>query len=612
MRAIVGVDVGGTFTDVALIAEGRLVTAKVATTVDDHSVGVIEGVRLALAGAGLRSADVVHLGHGTTVATNAMLERRGARTGYVATRGFADVPALGRQARPHLYRPEQAPPAPLAEVAVEVAERMGPDGVLRKLEMASVATAARRLRRERVEAIAVCLLHAYADPSHEQAVAVALREALPGVHVVASHEVAAEFREFERASTTIADAYLGPVTGRYLHRLARTASAEGLPPPAVMQSNGGVCDLDEAAAHPARLLLSGPAGGVAAVVAAGIPDAISFDMGGTSTDVCLIREGVAGRSAERRVGGLPLRLPQLDIHTVGAGGGSIAWIDSGGALRVGPASAGADPGPACYGRGGERPTVTDANLVLGRLDRDVPLAGGLRLDVAAAHAALQAVAAPFADVRAAAEGVVAVANAEMVRAIGVVSVEQGHDPRDLELVAFGGAGPLHACEVADSLGMGAVVVPAAGGVLSALGIAAGERRRVAVTSVMRPLAEFLDEHADRPRVPRGGSIEVECELRYRGQAHELTVPLRPRASLARRFHARHRERYGFGDPGAEIEVVSVRTSIVAPGVPYELVRVAGTPAVRGPASVPLEGATLWVAPGWTARRRPDGSWRVAR
>ncbi|HEY8858551.1 MAG TPA: hydantoinase/oxoprolinase family protein [Gaiellales bacterium] len=612
MRAIVGVDVGGTFTDVAVIASGRLVTAKVPTTPSDHSLGVIEGVRLALADGAVAAADVAHFGHGTTVATNAMLERRGARTAFVATRGFGDIPALGRQARPHLYRPEAAPPAPLAEVAVEVDERMGPGGVLRPLQAGSVAAAERRLRRERVEAVAVCLLHAYADPVHEREVADRLRAALPGVHVVASHEVAAEFREFERASTTIADAYLGPVTGGYLRRLAETATSDGLPPPAVMQSNGGVCDLEEAAAHPARLLLSGPAGGVAAVVAAGNPDAISFDMGGTSTDVCLIRDGVAGRSAERRVGGLPLRLPQLDIHTVGAGGGSIAWLDSGGALRVGPQSAGADPGPACYGRGGELPTVTDANLVLGRLDAGVQLPGGLRLDVRAARTALRAVAGRFRSLRAAAEGVVAVANAEMVRAIGVVSVEQGHDPRELELVAFGGAGPLHACEVADSLGMGAVVVPAAGGVLSALGIAAGERRRVTVRSVMQPLAEFVAGLTAPPRAPRGGSVEIECELRYRGQAHELTVPLRPPSTLERRFHARHRERYGFDDRSADVEVVSVRTSVIVRGPRFELARVAAVRPVRGPASVALEGSTLWVAPGWRARRLRDGSWRVAR
>jgi N-methylhydantoinase A len=612
MRAIVGVDVGGTFTDVALIAGGRLITAKVPTTARDHSAGVIEGVRLALASAGVEAGAVGHFGHGTTVATNAMLERRGARTGYVATRGFADVPALGRQARPHLYRPEIAPPAPLADVAVEVDERMGPKGMLEPLGEASVTAAARRLRRERVEAVAVCLLHAYADPAHEWEVATRLRESLPGVHVVASHEVAAEFREYERASTTIADAYLGPVAGRYLRRLAGAAEAEGLPAPDVMQSNGGVCELAEAAAHPARLLLSGPAGGVAAVVAAGIRDAISFDMGGTSTDVCLIRDGAAGRSAQRRVGGLPLRLPQLDIHTVGAGGGSVAWLDSGGALRVGPQSAGADPGPACYGHGGERPTVTDANLVLGRLDPDVPLAGGLRLDVAAARAAVATVAGPFAGITAAAEGIIAVANAEMVRAIGVVSVEQGHDPRDLVLVAFGGAGPLHACDVADSLGMRAVVVPAAGGVLSALGIAAGERRRSTVASVMRPLADVVAHPPSRPRAPRGGRVEVECELRYRGQAHELTVDLHPVRTLAPRFHARHRERYGFDDPRGDVEVVSVRTSVVAPGASFELAGMPRVPAARGPASVPLEGSTLWVAAGWTARRDRDGAWRVTR
>ena len=612
MRVIAGVDVGGTFTDVALIADGRLVTAKVPTTPGDPSAGVIDGVRRALRSGAAQAASVTHLGHGTTVATNAMLERRGARTGYVATRGFADVPALGRQARPHLYRPELAPPAPLSEVAVEVHERMGPEGVLEPLRAGSVTAAAARLRRARVEAVAVCLLHAYADPAHEREVAARLREALPGVHIVASHEVADEFREFERASTTIADAYLGPVAGRYLRRLADAAADEGLPAPSVMQSNGGVCDLAEAAAHPARLLLSGPAGGVAAVVSAGYADAISFDMGGTSTDVCLIRDGVAGRSAERRVGGLPLRLPQLDIHTVGAGGGSVAWLDSGGALRVGPQSAGADPGPACYGRGGTRPTVTDANLVLGRLDPDVPLASGLRLDAGAARAAVETVAGPFADVRAAAEGIVAVANAEMVRAIGVVSVEQGHDPRELELVAFGGAGPLHACDVAASLGMRAVVVPAACGVLSALGIAAGERRRSTVESVMRPLEELAADPPRRPRAPRGGRVEVECELRYRGQAHELTVALHPVATLARRFHARHRDRYGFDDPGAGIEVVSVRTSVVAPGAAFALARVPPTPAVAGPASVPLDGATLWVAAGWTARRGRDGAWRVSR
>jgi N-methylhydantoinase A len=602
MRAIVGVDVGGTFTDVALIAGGRLTTAKVPTT-RDQSRGVVEGVAAALAGAGLDAGDVARLGHGTTVATNALLERRGARSALVATAGFADLLTLARQTRPDLYRLDVAPPAPLAEVTAEVDERCGPDGVLRRLDPASVERAARRLRRAGVEAVAVCLLHSYAHPRHEREVARRLRRALPGVHVVASVDVAPEFREYERASTAVADAYLGPVAGSYLRRLGRSAAERGLPGPDVMQSSGGVCALEEAAAHPVRLLLSGPAGGVAAVSALGLREAVSFDMGGTSTDVCLIRGGEAGISSQRAIAGLPVRVPHVDIHTVGAGGGSIAWLDEGGALRVGPQSAGADPGPAAYGRGGRLPTVTDANVVLGRLDPKIPIAGGLRLDARAAREALRVVAGPFRSLRAAAEGVIAVANEEMVRAIRVVSVEQGHDPRGLELVAFGGAGPLHACDVADLLGMRAVVVPAAGGVLSALGIAVGDRRTDAVESVMQPLAGW------RPRRIRG---EAECELRYRGQAHELSVPVTPRATLAERFHARHRERFGFDDPDREIEVVSVRVSRVTAGPALDLPRAPRTAPVRGPASVALDGATMWVGEGWTARRRPDGSWRMAR
>jgi N-methylhydantoinase A/oxoprolinase/acetone carboxylase beta subunit len=603
MRAIVGVDVGGTFTDVALVAGGRLTTAKVPTTPGDQSRGVVEGVALALQQAGLGPGDVARLGHGTPVATTALLERRGARAALVATEGFADLLTLARQTRPHLYRLEVAPPAPLAAVTAEVDERTGPDGVLRPLRPESVERAARRLRRAGAEDVAVCQLHSYAHPGHEREAARRLRRALPGVHVVASGDVAPELREYERASAAIADAYLGPVAGRYLERLGRSAEERGLPEPDVMQSSGGVCGLDEAAAHPVRLLLSGPAGGVAAVKALGAGDAVSFDMGGTSTDVCLIRDGEAGISAQRAIAGLPLRVPHVDIHTVGAGGGSIAWLDEGGALRVGPHSAGADPGPAAYGHGGRRPTVTDANVVLGRLDPQQPLAGGLRLDAAAARAALRQVAGPFRSLRAAAEGVVAVANEEMVRAIRVVSVERGHDPRGLELVAFGGAGPLHACDVADLLGMRAVVVPAAGGVLSALGIAAGERRTDTVESVMRRLQDW------RPGRLRG---EAECELRYRGQAHELSVPVAPRATLAERFHARHRERYGFDDPDAEIEVVSVRVTTVESGPELDLPRAPRCAAVRGPASVPLDGATMWVGEGWTARRRPDGSWRLAR
>ena len=500
MRTLAGVDVGGTFTDVALVHEGRLTAVKLPTTIDDQSRAVIEGVERALEQAGLAPRALGHLGHGTTVATNALLERRGAVTGFVATRGFGDLLALARQTRPLLYRPCVARPAPLPELTVEVDERMGPDGVLRALDERSVERAARALRRAGVEAVAICLLHAYAHPQHERRVAELLRSQLEGVFVVASHELAAEYREFERGSTTSIDAYLGPSAGRYLRSLGEQSAAHGLPQPLVMQSSGGLAPLAEAAGHPARLLLSGPAGGVAAAVGMGAGDAVAFDMGGTSCDVSLIREGRPGRSTEREVAGLPVRLPMLDIHTVGAGGGSIAWIDDGGALRVGPQSAGADPGPACYGRGGGLPTVTDANLVLGRLDAAVPLAGSVGLDAKAARRAVATVADGFASVRAAAAGIVAVANQEMVRAIRVVSVERGHDPRGFELIAFGGAGPLHACEVAEELGMRSVRVPAASGVLSALGIAAGERRRDAVRSVMRPL-EGLTRSQIRSQVP---------------------------------------------------------------------------------------------------------------
>jgi N-methylhydantoinase A len=616
MRAMVGVDVGGTFTDVALVHDGRLTTVKLPTTVDDQSRGVMAAIELALERAGLAPRDVGHLGHGTTVATNALLERRGAPTGFVTTRGFGDLLELARQTRPELYRPCVGRPRPLPVATAEVDERMTPSGVLRPLDRESVRKAGRRLRRAGVRSVAVCLLHSYADPAHEQETARILRRQLPGVFVVASCELAGEYREYERASTASIDAYLGPLVAGYLRSLRSAAVRRGLPPPALMQSSGGLATVEEAANHPARLLLSGPAGGVAAVVRMAGRDAIGFDMGGTSCDVSLIRAGSAGRSTERLVAGLPVRLPMLDIHTVGAGGGSVAWIDEGGALRVGPRSAAADPGPACYGRGGTEATVTDANLVLGRLDAGVALAGSVQLDVAAARAALRPLAAGFRSLRASAEGVVAVANQEMVRAIRVVSVERGHDPRELELVAFGGAGPLHACEVAEALGMRRVLVPAAGGVLSALGIAAGQRRRDAVRSVMRRLDELraaeLRGLVPWPERERGAVRTASCDLRYAGQGFELELPLEPVRTLAARFHDRHGERYGYADRDASIELVNLRAAQVVAGAPLELADQPRMRAVSGPATVHLDGSTLWLAEGWTARRRRDGAWSVTR
>ena len=564
--AILGVDVGGTFTDAVLVEDGRVRTAKVPTAAQQEE-SVLAAAQAVGAGAGL-----TRFAHGTTVATNALLERSGARTAYVGNAGFEHLLHLRRQARAHLYRLCAERPEPLVPLdrCHGVRGRLGPDGELEQLDLGSLPDL------DAAEAVAVCLLFAFRDPSHEQAVAAELRRRHPGVHVVASHEVAPEFREYERASTTAADAYLAPVAARYLRALAAAAVAAGLPAPVVMLSSGGVLPAEEAAAHPARLLVSGPAGGVvgAGLVArrAGFEDAIAFDMGGTSTDVCLLPGGRAERVPEREVGGLPVRLPSVDVHTVGAGGGSLVRRDAGGALRVGPESAGADPGPACYGRGGG-PTVTDANLLLGRLPEELP--GGLVLDRKAAEAALDGID-PAA--------VVEVVNAEMLHALRVVSVERGHDPRDFALVSYGGAGPLHACALAEELGIEAVLVPAAAGVLSALGLAAGDERRDGVVSHVRPLGEVGD-------LPAAG----EADLRYRGQSFELTVPLG--GDLAERFHVAHEERYGYADRGREVELVAVRTADIVPGPELELPT--GEPKhVSGPALLELDGSTLWIAPGW--------------
>ena len=576
--AILGVDVGGTFTDAVVLAEGRLRTAKVPTARRQE-----ESVLAAAAAVG--GAHVERFTHGTTIVTNALLERKGAKTAFVTTAGFEHLLHLRRQTRAHLYRlcePHAEPVVPL-ERCHGVRERVGPEGILEPLDLGSLPDID-------ADAIGVCLLFAFADPSHERAVAEELRRRLPDAHVVASHESAPEFREYERASTTVVDAYLGPTLARYLEALARASRAAGLPEPLVMLSSGGVATTREAAAHAARALVSGPAGGVvgAARIAhrAGFENVISLDMGGTSTDVCLIVGGEAERSSERSVASFPLRLPTLDIHTVGAGGGSIAWRDAGGALRVGPHSAGAEPGPACYGRGGTEPTVTDANLVLGRLPKR--LAGGLVLDGAAAERALAGLDAA---------AVVDVVNAEMLRAVRVVSVESGHDPWEFALVAFGGAGALHACALAEELGIATVLVPEDGGVLSALGLVASDERRDHVRSYVRPLSEVAE-------LPDAG----EADLRYAGQSFELTVPLG--ANLEERFHRAHEERYGHAEQDRPVELVAVRTADVEPGPRLEF-GAAERATTRGPQVLELEGSTCWLPPGWEGVR--DGpTWIVTR
>jgi len=577
--AFLGVDVGGTFTDAVLLVEGRLHTAKVSTTPEQER-SVVDAARIVLAAAGM--PPLGRFAHGTTVATNALLERTGARTAFVATKGFEHLLHLRRQNRAHLYRLDVDHPEPLVplERCVGVDERIGPDGVVTPLELSS-------LPEIDAEAIAVCLLFAFRDPSHELDVATELRRRYRAAVVVASCEVAPEFREYERASTTAVDAYLGPLARRYLTALATSADAAGLPAPLVMRSSGGVASIEEAAAHPALILLSGPAAGVVAAgriaASSAVENAIAFDMGGTSTDVCLIAGGRAGRSEGRDVAGLPIHVPMVDVHTVGAGGGSIAWRDRGGALRVGPRSAGATPGPACYGRGGEEATVTDANLLLGRLPAQLP--GGLELDHAAAERALGTLEP--ADV-------VDVVNAEMLRALRVVSVERGHDPRDFALVAFGGAGPLHACALAEELGCQKVLVPESAGVLSALGLVASDSRRDLVRSYVVP----LEEAGELPN-------EGEASLRYRGQSFELTVDLGP--ELAERFHRAHEDRYGYADRARQVELVSVRTATVEPGPPLRLA--GGGPRRRhvGPKLVELNGATCWIAERWVGETDTSGT-----
>jgi N-methylhydantoinase A len=577
--SILGVDVGGTFTDAVLLSGGELRTAKVPTAKrQEESV-------LAVARA-VNASEVERFRHGTTVATNALLQRKGARTAFVGTAGFEHVLHLRRQNRAHLYRLCEPHPEPLVplERCHGVAGRMGPDGELAPVDLDS-------LGEIDAEAVAVCLLFSFRDPSHEQAVAEELRRRLPQARIVASHEVAPEFREYERASTTAVDAFLGPVVTAYLEALGEAAEAEGFPEPLVMRSSGGVVDLHEAAAHPALALVSGPAAGVvgaAAVASAGgFEDAISFDMGGTSTDVCLIEGGEAARTGGRAVGGLPLLLPAVDLHTVGAGGGSIVWRDSGGAIRIGPESAGADPGPACYGRGGTRPTVTDANLLLGRLPERLP--GDVALDVVAAKRALSDFAA---------DEVIEAANAEMLRALRVVSVERGRDPRDFVLVAFGGAGPLHACALAEELEIETVLVPAAAGVLSALGLVASDERRDRVESYVRRVAE-VDE------LPAEG----EADLRYVGQSFELTVPLG--GDLEDAFHRVHEERYGYADRERAIELVAVRTAQVRPGPRLKLPPAEPLRA-EGPRVLDLEGATCWIPPGWVGVRDGDSTLTLTR
>jgi N-methylhydantoinase A len=581
---LLGVDVGGTFTD-AVVFDGRdLHTAKAPTTPDDQSRGVLAAVESALEAAGASPERVTAFAHGMTVGTNALLEERGARTALVATAGFTDLLDVARQNRPDLYRLCAPKPSPLvpAELRFAARERTGPHGVVEPLPDAELDRVADFVRSCGVESVAVCLLFAYLDPAHERAIAERLRDELGDLQVSVSHEVLPQFREYERCSTTVIDAYLSPLLGRYLGRLTSAATERGLPKPMVMRSSGGVAPADEAAKAGAWSVLSGPAGGaVAAGLLAGLSgdgNAVGLDMGGTSCDVCVVDEGEVRRTDSRQIAGRVIQLPMVDVHTVGAGGGSIGWVDSGGALRVGPRSAGADPGPACYGQGGTDPTVTDANLLLGYLDASSTLAGGVELELDRARQAMRRLGDPLGlNELETAEGMVRVANQEMVRALRVVTVERGVDPRRFALMPFGGAGPMHAAALAEELGMDRILCPRAGGVLSALGLIASERRRDTARTVLLSGPELTGariaaEVAELRQAIGAGleeaNPEATYELRYRGQAFELSVPgpLEPDpAELAERFAAEHERRYGYREADAEVELVNVRLALVVPG-----------------------------------------------
>jgi N-methylhydantoinase A/oxoprolinase/acetone carboxylase beta subunit len=564
----VGVDTGGTFTD-AVTDDGRSI--KVLSTPDDPSEAV------AAASRALDPSPSV-LAHGTTVATNTLLERNGATVALVTTPGFTDVIEIGRQDRPSLYdlwadRPEPFVPS---DLRIEAGA---------SIEIPSY-----------VAAVAVCLLHSDTNPDPERTTAQLLESR--GHDVSCSADVSPEFREYERTLTTVVNAYLRPACRGYLERL-RALAEEVL----VMTSAGGLVALSDAIALPAALLLSGPAGGVraaAAIAAANnAPDAITFDMGGTSTDVCLVRGAVPEPAPQRTIEGFPIRLPSLDVHTIGAGGGSIARVDPGGALVVGPQSAGAVPGPACYGRGGSAPTVTDANVVLGRIPANSGLPGLGRLDVTAAQRALErAGVSP--------EGVAAVVNANMEQALRAVSVERGVDPRGLALVAFGGAGPLHACALADALGMRCVIVPARAGVLSALGMLGAPRQR----KVVRSWVDGDDLDAARAAlaaqagalVGPGAVTSTSIDARYVGQSHEITV------ARVDDFHAEHARRNGYSQPNLPIEVVALRaTARIDSPLDVTSLTAPARDEAEGPAVIAEPDCTIWVADGWRARRGEAGA-----
>ena len=640
----IGIDAGGTFTDFVVLQEdGRIATFKIRSNPESPAAVILEGIQRAQMPSDGPADEVVH---GSTVATNALLERKGARTALIATKGFEDLLVIGRQNRPELYNLTPRVPAPLVapDDCLGVDERLLHDGsVLRALSRQECRRMARELKRRKVQAVAISLLHSYENAVHEKLLAEALESS--GLYVSVSHEVSPEFREYERTSTTVINSYVGPLMHSYLAEVER-----GCPHPLfVMQSNGGLLTAGEAGRHPVRTVLSGPAGGIAGAshlaARAGFPRAITFDMGGTSTDVSLA-ERPFRLSSDTLLDGFPVRVPMLAIHTVGAGGGSIARTDAGGRLLVGPESAGARPGPACYGIGpakGGAATVTDAHVVLGRITADQFLGGEMHIDPARAQSAVGRVAkAMGAGVEAAAAGILRVVNSNMEHAIRVVSVERGEDPRNLPLVAFGGCGGLHACDLADALGITTVLVPRDAGVLSAFGMLLADRTRDYSAGALgaRDIEERFRELEQRAaRDLPGAKITRSADLRYRGQSYELTVPW-DENRIAKGFHAAHQRIYGYSDPQRDVEIVTIRVQAVVmvrkprlkrsqpkdgqsaqrlvfvsgrrQSIPVLSREAVGVGLANGPALILDYGATTVVPAGWRYRADATGNLVIER
>ena len=670
MSARLGIDIGGTFTDVVCASARGQITLKVPTTRDDPSRAVIQALAILERDHGIEPAEIERFAHGTTVATNAVIERKGARLGIVTTEGFGDTLEIGRQMRRQLYDLQLEPETPgwLAPGArrFEVRERIAADGsVVTVLDPASLAVAIDGLRAAEVEAVAVCLLFSFANPAHERAVAAALREALPGVALSLSSEVDPAFREYERTVVTAFDAYIKPLVGSYLARIEGNVAALGMPAPLqVMQSRGGLASAAVARERPVRLFLSGPAAGVIGARAeadrAGLRDLITIDIGGTSSDIALVLGGETPVRGEVEIAGYPVRVPMLDVVTLGAGGGSIAWLDSAGGLRVGPQSAGAEPGPACYPDGGTEPTVTDASLVLGYLDPEFFANGTVPLDPVRARAAIGRVAGPLGlSVEAAAAGIHRIANSHMADGMRLVSLNRGYDPREFALVPLGGAGGLHAVPLARELGIRRILIPASPGVLSAAGLLAAKIEHEVQGSYTRTLAEASLEEVRRVIADLDAKAEalmarehvgglpldrhVSADLGYVGQSHYLTVPFDPDEPDPFRmaydaFETEHRRVNGHatGAPGKLVALRVVlsasQAEVAAPARPqadmppaqHRQVIFDGETAARetpilrraalalgarlaGPAIIEQPDTTILVPPGWSARRDNAGN-----